>query len=290
MTTISDKKRSGLLASIREWATAQDDVRALVQTGSLVRHDGLVDEFSDLDIEIVARDPVFLMENDAWIHEIGSPITILHLDAEDGQEWSTRLVIFEDGIKVDFTLAGFRRLEGMSGAGGLDPLYERGYSILLDKDGQAKKLPAPSFAAPVRSLPSEARFRERVEEFWFEAFHVPRYLARGELYQVKQRDWTMKELLLEMMEWHALARSGGAVDVWHIGKGIRAWADSATWAALQETFGRFDAEDSRRAHDATTRLYSRLAREVAGMKGWTYPDKVEDLISALDPAEQSGKQ
>jgi len=120
--------------------------------------------------------------------------------------------------------------------------------------------------------------------------HVPRYLARGELYQVKQRDWTMKEFLLEMMEWHAIARSGGSVDVWHIGKGIRTWTDSATWTELQGAFGHFDAQDARRAHDVTTRLYGRLAREVASMKGWTYPDKVEELISALDPVEQNGRR
>lgn len=249
-----ETERSTLLASIRAWATAKGDVRALVQTGSLVRHDGLADEFSDLDIEIISRDPASLVENDAWIHEIGSPITPLRLDAEDDQQWSTRLVIFEGGIKVDFTLAGLRRVESMSGANGLDPLYERGYSILLDKDGLTKGLPAPGFTAPVRPLPAEARFRERVEEFWFEAFHVPRYLARGELYQVKQRDWTMKELLLEMMEWHALARSGGAVDVWHMGKGLRSWTDSATWTELQTIFGHFDPQDARRAHEATTQL------------------------------------
>ena len=111
-------------ASIRAWATVQEDVRALVQTGSLVRHDGLADEFSDLDIEIISRDPAFLIDSDAWIDKIGSPITILRLDAEDDQQWSTRLVIFEGGIKVDFTLAGLRRVESMSGANGLDPLYE----------------------------------------------------------------------------------------------------------------------------------------------------------------------
>lgn len=289
MTNI-DINRSGLLDSIQRWATARDDVRVLVQTGSLVRPDGLADEFSDLDIEVVARDPALLIENDVWIHEIGIPITILHLDAEDGQEWSTRLVIFEGGIKVDFTLAGLRRLEGMSGTHGLDPLYDRGYRVLLDKDDLTKGLPAPSFAFPIRSFPSEAHFRKRVEEFWFEAFHVPRYLARNELLLVKQRDWTMKELLLEMMEWHALAESGETVDVWHIGKGIRTWTDSATWTELQETFGHFDAKDARRAHARTTRLYSRLAREVAGMKAWTYPYKVEELISALAPAEQSDRQ
>lgn len=94
----------------------------------------------------------------------------------------------------------------------------------------------------------------------------------------------MKVLLLEMMEWHALARSGGSVDVWHMGKGLRTWTDAATWAELQRTFGHFDAEDARRAYDVTTRLYSRLAREVSDVKGWAYPDRVEAGISALDPA------
>lgn len=280
-------ERSERLASIRAWAAAQDDVRSLVHTGSLARRDGQADAFSDLDLEIISRNPVRLTESDAWIHEVGAPITILRLDAEDGQEWPTRLVIFEHGIKVDFTIAGVQRLEKMSGPAGLDEVYERGYNILLDKDGVTKTLPAPRFTAPAPGFPSEARFRERVEEFWFEAFHVPRYLARGELYLVKQRDWTMKELLLEMLEWRAWARSQGAVDVWRLGKGIRSWTDNAAWTELHETFGRFDAQDARRAHDATTRLYGRLAREVAGMKGWAYPDRVERLISALDPAERN---
>lgn len=113
MTAI-ECRRAEMLASILEWATATDNVRALVQTGSLARHDGLADELSDLDIEIVARDPALLIESDAWIHKIGSPVTILHLDAEDGQEWSTRLVIFDAGIKVDFMLVGLPRLEDMS--------------------------------------------------------------------------------------------------------------------------------------------------------------------------------
>ncbi|WP_370874298.1 aminoglycoside 6-adenylyltransferase [Rhizobium tibeticum] len=54
MTNI-EIKRSELLASIRAWASVQDDLRAVVHTGSLVRRDGLSDGFSDLDIEIVAR-------------------------------------------------------------------------------------------------------------------------------------------------------------------------------------------------------------------------------------------
>ncbi|MEN4911954.1 aminoglycoside 6-adenylyltransferase [Erwinia amylovora] len=276
--TETELKRSHLLEKIHQWATITDNVRALVQTGSLVRADGLADEFSDIDIEIIAREPQLLAVTDGWIGAIGEIITVLHLEAEGDQQWPTRLVIFEGGIKVDFTLAGLARLAHMASENLLDPLYQRGYRVSLDKDSLAQRLPAPTLAFSTATLPGEASFCQRVEEFWFEAFHVPGYLARNELFLVKQRDWTMKELLLEMIEWHAIAHSKGLADVWHSGKGIRLWAGEEIWRRLQTTFGHFDAEDARRAYDATTELYAQLAREVASTAGWNYPDRVEKLL------------
>ena len=133
----------------------------------------------------------------------------------------------------------------------------------------------------MHQLPSPQRFRDRVEEFWFEAFHIPKYLARGELFLVKQRDWTMKELLLEMIEWHAIALHPGSIDIWHLGTRIHEWTDRDTWEQLQVTFGLFDADDAKRAFQETTQLYSRLAREVAQIAGIEYPQAVEDKILAL---------
>ena len=270
--------RTDVLGAIVAWSAAHKGVEALVHTGSLVRPDNRADEFSDLDIEIIAARPKGLAANDTWLAEIGELITVLRLDED--QDWPTRLAIFEGGVKVDFTIAGRQRVTEMVRSG-LDPLYERGYRILLDKTGATKDLPAPSHRFPIASLPSPETFRERVEEFWFEAFHVPKYLARGELFLVKQRDWTMKELLLEMIEWHAIATSPKPVDVWHIGTRLQEWTDPGTWRELQETFGRFDAEDQKRAFEETATLYGRLGREVAARAGFHYPQRVEDKIRAL---------
>ncbi len=164
----------------------------------------------------------------------------------------------------------------------LDPLYERGYRVLLDKSGVTAGLPAASYGFPVAGLPTQEKFSALVEEFWFEAFHVPEYLARGELWLVKQRDWTMKELLLRMIEWHAVARNAGPIDVWHIGTRLHEWTDRETSAELQGVFGRFDATDARRAFEATTRLFGRLSREVAQRADLDYPQRVESQITALN--------
>lgn len=276
--TETELKRSHLLEKIYQWAIITDNVRALVQTGSLVRADGLVDEFSDIDIEIIAREPQLLAVTDGWIGTIGEIITVLHLDAGGDQQWPTRLTIFEGRIKIDFTLAGLSRLTHMAADNQLAPLYQRGYRVVLDKDNLAQRLPAATMTSPARSVPAEAHFCQRVEEFWFEAFHVTGYLARNELFLVKQRDWTMKELLLEMIEWHVIVHSEGLTDIWHGGKGMRTWAGENIWLELQATFAHFDAEDARRAYAATTTLYARLAREIASTKRWHYPNRVEKLL------------
>lgn len=277
-TEEAEAKRAELLRSIVSWAEGSEVVMALIQTGSLARRDKLADAFSDLDIEIITTDPTVLAAKDDWLSAIGDVITVLHLDED--QEWPTRLAIFGSGVKVDFTLARDARLEDMS-ENKLDPVYDRGYRVLLDKTGVTKELPAPSYGFPALPLPSPQRFRERVEEFWFEAFHIPRYLARGELFLVKQRDWTMKELLLEMIEWHAIARNAEPVDIWHIGTRIHEWVDKRSLEELQTTFGRFDAEDAKRAFEATILLYGRLGLEVAERAGFDYPQEVEDKIRAL---------
>ncbi|KRR29395.1 aminoglycoside 6-adenylyltransferase [Bradyrhizobium retamae] len=274
--------RDGLLTSIIKWSEKSDIVHALIQTGSLARADGTADDLSDVDIEIITSKPSSLGVDDSWLHQIGDLITVLRLNPEDGQEWATRLAIYSEGVKVDFMLAGIERVRSMIDARMLDPLYERGYRVLLDKSGATTGLPVPSYGFPAAVLPSQEEFCAIVEEFWFEAFHVPKYLARGELWLVKQRDWTMKELLLRMMEWHAVTRSIGPIDVWHIGTRMHEWIGRETRAELQGIFGRFEAADARRAFEATTKLFGRLGREVAQTTDLEYPQRVENQITALN--------
>ncbi|MBK0417223.1 aminoglycoside 6-adenylyltransferase [Chromobacterium haemolyticum] len=263
------------------WAQQRPDVDALILTGSFARDDGSADIHSDLDLEIIGPTPATLADNDGWLRDIGPLLTVLRLG--EGQAWPTRLSIYADGVKIDFTLAGPARLQAMRELG-LDPLYQRGYRVLLDKTGVAQGLPAPHGRPAAPALPCEEHFRERVEEFWFEAFHIPKYLARGELFVVKFRDWTMKELLLEMLEWHALSRPGTAADCWHISTRLQHWAEPEHWQALHQAFGRFDAADAERAFHATLRLYSQVAREVAARAGFDYPEAVEAGIRDLIPA------
>jgi aminoglycoside 6-adenylyltransferase len=291
---VADEDRHAeIIANLLRWAQGGENIRAIVQTGSSSRSPGASDRFSDRDIELICRDPTPLLTDDAWVHAIAPVWVALSLENDPG-DFETRLVFFEGARKVDFTIADRSRLDAMIDTGCLDPLYERGYRVLLDKDGLTSGLPAPTGRAPRAPLPTEAEFAATVTEFWFEAAHMPTYLTRDDLWVVKLRDGTMKAMLLRMLEWHALYTSGPEIDVWHIGTKMKRWVDPETWAELHGIFGHFDATDSVRALEATMRLFTRLTHEVADHAGFAVPEAERhirayvlgfaDAFHAVDPA------
>jgi aminoglycoside 6-adenylyltransferase len=266
-----------LLQRIGEWSAANDNVVALVMTGSHARGDGKVDQLSDLDLEIIADQPNELAQDNTWFGQFGRVLVSKAFD--EGQEYPTRLVFYESGTKVDFTLASTRRLTDMIRTRKLDDLYERGYKVIVDKQGITKDLPKPSGRFPTIVVPTQEQFTAAVEEFWFEAAHIPRYLSRNELWVAKVRDWTMKENLLKILEWHAAATSRAPIDVWYIGSHMKDWVDQVIWQELHGVFSHFDVKDSWSGLLATISLFRRLATETAERAGLDYPNEIDASVT-----------
>ena len=138
--------------------------------------------------------------------------------------------------------------------------------------------PAPG-RPPPRQPPSPEELRTLVEEYWFEAYHVAKYLARDDLWPARFRDWNTKQLLLKAIEWHARSRRGWELDTWHLGIRHREWAEPWVSERLPEAFGRADAADAWRALDASSELFRAVASETAARLGYPYPADVDRAIA-----------
>ena len=57
------------MPAVTKWARKTDDIHALVITGSLARHDGTPDQFSDPDLQVITRNPKRFTANDNWLKE-----------------------------------------------------------------------------------------------------------------------------------------------------------------------------------------------------------------------------
>jgi aminoglycoside 6-adenylyltransferase len=271
---------------------AQDDsdgrIRAAFVIGSRARVDHSADEWSDLDVIILAQDPAPYVSETGWLSNIWDPWLSFVEATPDGKEFERR-VLFEPGLDVDFVpgpVAGFRRML----AEGFPPeeadMLGRGVRVLLDKDGLLETLSGAGIECPEPALPDETEFLNTVNDFWYHTVWTAKKLRRGELWWAKSCcDTYLKQILLRMLEWHARASSDQDVDTWMRGRFLEEWADRRAVQQLPEVFARYGQEDVWRALSATMDLFRRLAVETADSLGYRYPadgaERAAELVEKL---------
>jgi aminoglycoside 6-adenylyltransferase len=251
----------GLLQEILAFAEHYDGIDAVVQTGSRARHQR-VDAFSDLDIELIGSGAPGLAGRDDWPAQIAPVLVTLHFTDVDPQAdaWPSSLVVFAQGRKVDFTLAGPQRLRTLA-ADGLDSTYMRGYVVHYDPAEITRQLAPPQPRAPSWQAPTAAEFVDVQRGFWFEATQVPIYAARDEPWPAQARLATAREMVLMMLEWRAGTMSGGRVDTWYSGYHLDKWIDAQTKAEITELFPRYDTADIIASLRAAIDLFARTTAQ-----------------------------
>ena len=265
-----------MLDRVVEWVHGRNDVRVAILVGSHAENRE-TDEFSDYDVCLFVTDQERYAEDHSWLWAIGI-VWLCEKGTDNGEAGVSpvyfRLTIFDPGTRVDFSIHSLPMLDQIVAAGPQpEPdLYALGYRVLVDKDGKTKGMAPPSRGPLLHEKPSEERYREVVEDFWHEAHNVAKYLARGDLWSAKFRDWQTKRFLLPMLEWHAHTRHGWEHDTAHLGKRMRGWVEPEVWRSLHNAFAHFDAEDSWRGLSATIELFRAVARETAGRLGYAYPE------------------
>ncbi|MBN2006497.1 MAG: aminoglycoside 6-adenylyltransferase [Anaerolineae bacterium] len=257
-----------------QWAQAEDNIRAALVIGSRARMDHPADEWSDLDIIILANDPEPYWATADWVHHIGVPWLTFVEPLHDGRGFERR-VLFEGGLDVDFVpspVAFFRQMMDTGLLPDVADLLHRGVRFLVDKEGFAERLAEIPLTLSPYQAPPEAEFLNLVHDFWYHTVWTAKKLRRGELWTAKSCcDGYLKQLLRRMLEWHTRARQGASVDTWMSGRFLEEWADARAVAALPAIFAHYAEPDVWRALQATMTLFRWLAVETAEALRYAYP-------------------
>lgn len=265
-----------MLSAVLDWARQDTGIRALVVTGSLARGDGSADQWSDLDVQVIASEFASFIADDGWLDGLGEVWIRFPLY----QDVPYKLVWFAGGVKVDFQFLKVDSIHEMISSGALSDEYLRGYVVLLDKDELLRDLPPSPQIFPRSDPPSAEQVDAVINEFYFEAIHVAQFIRRREFWVVKFRDWTMKCDLLQMQEWHAHANSIEPVNTWLLGKRIHEWAGKENYAALAEIWSAWDVAALWRGLLRQITLFSKLSRELSEALGYDLDTGAHEQIEA----------
>jgi aminoglycoside 6-adenylyltransferase len=273
-----------LIGNFTAWAKNEENVRAAIVIGSRARTDHPADEWSDLDLLVIAEDPRPLLEPGDWLREVGTP-WIAFIEPTPGDGGYEHRVLFEGGLDVDFApmpAAEIRRLRGMPLPPMIEDIIRRGTRIILDKDGLGRMIAGAEIGPASVPPPDAGEFLNLVNDFWYHTVWTAKHLRRGELWWAHSCcDAYLKERLRRMMEWQAHAARGGAVDTWMRGRFLEEWVGPKAAQALPAVFARHDPEDVWRALRATMDLFTELAVETAGGLGYPYPSFGEKKARTL---------
>lgn len=230
-----------VLASLKRWAEANQNVRAVVMTGSGAAGDA--HPLSDRDIEIYTHDIDALLVDESWWSNLGDVLVVERLENGDGRP--TRLAYYAGG-KLDFTLIPADQLGGKT--------YRRPYQVLLDKDGQAGTL---QLSRPRWDTPSQSEFVTSINWAYAAALMCAKACVRDELWAAKFRDQDLKGQLLQI-EWDHRARYGADYDTRYLGTRMTTWMDPEVRNELLSCWGHLDAVDTATALRSTIKLFAAL--------------------------------
>jgi aminoglycoside 6-adenylyltransferase len=265
-----------LVERIIPWATDRDDVRGLAEVGSRTSTVP-ADEWADMDLMLLVRDPILFHDSDDWIHEIGPAWLSLKHPGPFG-DLPVRQVLFDGALDFDIvalaagTLA--KRLEDRAVAFALGGGFQGGFRALLDKDDEIANLELPHHPPPPDPSDLSAdEFDFVISDFLFQVVWASKHLRRGELWAAKDDvDGYMKAHLARVIEWHTIAKKLDA-NTRSGGRYLERWADPLIVERLAATFAAYEAGATARALIATIQLFKDVASETAAALGFSYPEQ-----------------
>ena len=279
----AEKRAADVIHRLVQWADSQPLVRTMVLTSSRANDRAPIDILSDYDVILVVSEIRPFSHDESWLHDFGK---VLVLFRDKGQLYGlrthNRLVLYEDGTKIDYTVWPIALLRRIRDEPRLPNVLDVGYRVLLDKDDLAHGLKPPTYTAHIPERPTEKEFQALVEEFWWETVYVAKNLWRDELIHAKYNlDFVMKwQLLRRLLEWRIEVDHNWSWKPGVAGRGLKKLLDSETWGELASTYVGEDLEENWDALFKTTGLFRRIAIEVGDALGYGYLDDLDEQVTS----------
>jgi len=271
------KIRDEKLENIIAWAKNNADVRATLLTSSLVNPLAPVDDLSDLDIEFVFENNEKYVENNSWLNIFGNPIAMIEEDETcfDGKH-AMKMVLYEDGVKVDFKLYSKTKFREEVNQQDLPEDWDIGYEILVDKDELTKVMKKPSYQVSIIKKPTEVQFQTLLNDFWWDTTYVSKCLKREDLFYAKyMSEHIRSNYLVPLIECFIGSQHDWKVTTNKHGRLFKQYLSPELWGKIEATFSGSDITENWNALFAMMDLVHEIGTQLSAKLNFSYPEKLE---------------
>ena len=275
------KVREEKLKSIIEWSEKNEDVRVLLLTSSLANPFAPVDEFSDLDIEFIFENNSNYISDKSWILNFGNPIAMVEEDESYfDYKHAMKMVLYEDYVKVDFKLYSVPDFLEEINQDELCEDWDIGYKVLIDKDCITQNMKEPTYRVSIIKKPTEQKFRQTLNDFWWDTTYLAKSLVRDELFYAKfmSENNIRTDYLIPLIEWHIASQHDWSITTNKFGRLFKKLLTPEMWSKIEQTFSGSNIKENWTALLSMADLVSEIGTELSNKLGYKYPYKLEKDI------------
>lgn len=260
------ENRNLKLQHIKNWINDNNDIRAALITSSLVNPLAPIDDFSDLDIELVFEDSENYIKSKEWLFQFGDILNYYEEGIEEFEgKHAMKMVQYMDGVKVDFKIYSIEQFLAEVNSPILPEDWDIGYEILADKDNLTSNLKPPTYQVSIIKKPSFEEFNKIVDNFWWDVTYIPKCLARGDLFYLKfmVEKIIRVEYFIPMIEWYVASQHHWDITTNKYGRLFKKYLSEQEWAQLEETFSGSDLSENWKACGKMLVIFDQMAIKVA---------------------------
>lgn len=265
--TISILNQEEVLKKLKDWAESMESVQALVLTSSRATSSAApVDQFSDYDVAVYVNSMTDF-KNDNWLNRFGEVLVRWPQKPQTtfDKNWLTRLVMFENRIRIDFQITTNT---------GIPPSdFDLGYQVLVDKVGFTKDFPDSTRTQHLVGKPTKEEFLTLINDFFWDATYVAKYLWRNDLFYAKfMFDSSLRfDYFEKMVEWYLASQNDWKLTTNVHGRYFTKYLDQQTWEQIKQTFAGADIEENWQAFFKMVQIFTNLAKQISQQLEYEYP-------------------
>ena len=250
-------------------AKADNRILAVYMNGSRTNKNVPEDIFQDYDIVFVVKETGSFINDKDWIKKFGNILYMQYPDESeenpgDKENFYGWLMQFDDGNRIDLHVETVIHTKE-------NILNDKLCRILLDKENILPDIPEASDRDYHVKKPSEVRFRECINEFWWCSNNLAKGLWREEMpYVQDMANFVVRKQLEKMLSWKAGIITGFSVSTGKSAKYLYKWIGKEEYHEYLDTYFGGSIEEAWEAVFKMCNLFNSATEYVAKGLGYTY--------------------
>lgn len=272
---------------LRTWSQNEISIQGAIILGSQVRDEFEGDEWSDLDVLLLADTPSDFMQSDKWLDFLGEVVCVVveetRLDWVN-LTWSVKRILFTDNRTVDFSILPSDRVDDVLSMNA--EIHAHGYEIIYDAHPNILTAKIKTSLVKVKEEspkpPTEAELQQIINNLLFELLFAAKKIKRNELWvAVSHINQQINNRLLQLIEFHTASVTKTSQGIRYDGRFLEQRIPQAVLEKLPLCFAKYDVFDAIQTIEHLLEITYYLSKEICEEQNYPFEAKQFDRTRKL---------